>query len=120
APPSRRSAPVRESSFLAATSSSLRVCFPDSARSRGVTVAYDHIPCRSGSPHEVRDAVHFFAATGVLAFGAAAVCDWAPSPAPRTRVADTPTIRAARILTEGRNRWRIRNLRFARLSLAEP
>src|SRR5688572_31073168 len=47
-----------------------------SGRSRGVpfSLRFEYDPCRSGSPHGVRGAVHFFSAGFTAAPGAFALC----------------------------------------------
>jgi hypothetical protein len=45
--------------FCSATSSSVRNSLPanSAGRSNGVMLAYDHMPCKSGSPHGVLNSV---------------------------------------------------------------
>src|SRR5262249_2292566 len=61
------------SSIVSASSSdsvSRAASLPSSGRCSGVDVWLFHCPCRSGSPHGVRDGVQFFAAAALVALAA--------------------------------------------------
>ena len=93
--PSRRSALVSASSFSASTSAALNSSVPpfSAGRSSGVMVAYDHLPCRSGSPHAVRGGVHVFLAAGVWPAIKAAVSARVATTTVRIRIFNLLSIR---------------------------
>src|SRR5882757_9075637 len=82
-------------------------------RSKGVRVAFDHIPCRSGWPSAVRGSVQDFAAVVVFA-----VDDFA-WPAMGTGASNATAIMTARAPIEAINRRLISNLLFTCLAACE-